>query len=202
MVDKKLESINYQAFKEARKNQDECILAFSDTPKRPCDLKIKNYFEQLKTDKHQKHTKYMSLALDAFLSSVKMIVFQNLHSVQEIVDYEIKQMNKNVDQTNHGAAREKNMKGKNIKSQFLEKSKNILRAMETIYINDKLMKINIANPQIMNDLQKNPYISDEKSCITGLNGISAIMNKNALNTSQDTDAFNYSHIDNMTEFKF
>ena len=39
----------------------------------------------------------------------------------------------------------KNNKGKNIKSQFLEKSKNILRAIETIYINDKLMNINLGN---------------------------------------------------------
>ena len=56
----------------------------------------------------------------------------------------------------------------------------------------------------MNDLAKTPYISDEKSCITGLNGLSAILNNkgNALNTSQDSHALDYSHIDNLTNFNF
>lgn len=64
------------------------------------------------------------------------------------------------------------------------------------------MNINPANSQLMNDMQKNPYISDEKSCITGQLGLSAFLNKGALNISQDSQAFNYSHIDNLTNFNF
>jgi len=94
-------------------------------------------------------------------------------------------------------------KGKNIKSHFLEKSKNILRQMETIYINDKLVgkfaNLNSKN-QTVNDVQLNPYISDDKSALTGFNGI--IGAANVLNTSQESLAYNLSHLDNQTNFNF
>lgn len=75
-----------------------------------------------------------------------MIVFQNVHTVQDIVDYEIRQVNKNGAGDQNMNNKDANNKGKNYKSQFLEKSKNIMRAVETIYINDKLMDVNLANP--------------------------------------------------------
>ena len=96
----------------------------------------------------------------------------------------------------------KNCKGKNIKSKFLEKSKNVLRALETIYINEKFMDLPVDNNQTLNDLQKTPYISDEKSCITGLNGLSIIHNKGILNESQNSQTIDYSHIDNITNLNF
>lgn len=58
------------------------------------------------------------------------------------------------------------------------------------------------NNQTLNDLQKTPYISDEKSCITGLNGLSIIHNKGILNTSHDSQTIDYSYIDNITNLNF
>ena len=69
---------------------------------------------------------------------------------------------------------DKNMKNKNIKSKFLEKSKNVLRALETIYINEKYMNLNVEGDQTLNDLNKIPYISEDKSCFTGLNANSML----------------------------
>ena len=69
---------------------------------------------------------------------------------------------------------DKNMKNKNIKSKFLEKSKNVLRPLETIYINEKYMNLNVEGDQSLNDLNKIPYISEDKSCLTGLNANSML----------------------------
>lgn len=71
-----------------------------------------------------------------------MIVFQNLHTVQELLDYEIKQQTKIAEKRDQ-QIKEKYAKGKNIKSKFLEKSKNVLRSLETIYINENLMDLNV-----------------------------------------------------------
>ena len=111
-----------------------------------------------------------------------MIVFQNLQNVQELLDYEIKEANNKME-INGFNGQEKNVKAKNIKSKFLEKSKHILRAIETIYINEKFMKINTENDKTLNEFHDNPYISDEKSCITAFNGLSVIQDKGILNIS-------------------
>lgn len=60
---------------------EECEFEFEQMSPHKQAFKIKNYFESLKTDKHQKQTKFISNALSTFLSSAKMIVFQNLHTV-------------------------------------------------------------------------------------------------------------------------
>jgi len=75
-VDKKLQSINQQAFKEGkRRSADKYSMDEDERASGALPPAIKNYFELLKTDSHQKQTKYISQALNCFLGSIQMIVF-------------------------------------------------------------------------------------------------------------------------------
>ena len=45
------------------------------------------------------------------------------------------------------------------------------------------MKINTENDKTLNEFHDNPYISEEKYCITTFNGLSVIQDKGILNIS-------------------